>query len=300
MERYAIVGTAPSYAMTPWQDTGLFIASLNDAYQLPEIKRADEWVDLHPLNHFFYPETDATGKRANVFAHQVPYGYYCRPAKHLDWLASQPFPVWLHPDHATQHPASAAWPTARAFPKAAIEAHFGMYFTSTPQWMLGHAVLRGAKEIHIYGIHLATESEYIEQRPGFEFLIGRVLGRGKQTVTVKNGLRRYETPDGMVVLPEASPVLSSTHQYAFQPSPRRKLEPLKWELHKAQIKYSRTVDALKHAKWWSPYVTANMPNETGDLVPTRLKTSTLRDDLWTYEALVADCQDQLARAQAGL
>lgn len=299
LERVAIIGTAPSWRMMPWHDLTLAALSLNDAYQMDGFERADEFYDFHPLDRFFFVPELPAGQKAVIHAHTIPPGHYVRPAKHLDWLATQTIPVWLHPDHATQLPASATWPSARPFPKAAIEAEFGRYFTSSPAWMLAHAIMRGAKEIHIYGIHLSTEQEYIEQRPNFEYLMGRVLGRGKLKTTVSDGLRRYETPDGLIVLPEASPVLGSNFQYAFEVSPRKALEPLKWNAHKAQVKRERRVTALKTANPWVPFVTFEEPGEDGTITKRRMLTSTLQQELWYYDALLADCQEQLARAHAG-
>lgn len=300
MERFCITGTAPTWRMTPWADTGLVIASMNDAYQMDGFERADEFYDLHPLDHFYLVPEAPAGQKAIIYAHQIPHGHYVRPAKHLDWLATQTIPVWLHPDHAAQHPASADWPAARPFPKAEIEDAFGRYFTSTPAWMLAHAILRGAKELHIYGIHLSTESEYIEQRPNFEFLCGCVLGRGKRKLTVADGLRHYETADGMIVLPEASPILSSNFQYAFEVSPRRAVEPLKWNLHKAVVKRDRRILALKQANPWVPFVTFEEPQDDGVVKRRRILTSTVQQELYYYDALVADCQEQIARLAAGV
>jgi hypothetical protein len=116
---------------------------------------------------------------------------------------------------------------------------------------------------------------------------------------VKDGLRHYETKDGIVVLPEASPVLSAPFQYAFQPSPRHGLEPLKWELHKATVKRERTVAALKTAPWYVPWTTIKEPQDDGQIHSRRVLTSTLQQELWHYEAMVADCQEQLARATYG-
>lgn len=274
MERVAIVGTAQSWTQTPWNDPGLKIWSLNDAYRMKGFVRADAWFDLHPMDKFFTVE-DTTQR---VYAHQVPPGFYVRPKTHKDWLGrqAQTIPVWLHPDYRTQHPEAAAWPQARAFPKADIEAEFGRYFTSSPAWMLALAIQQGAKEVHVYGIHLATEHEYIEQRPNFEYLCGRVLGPSRVKTTISDGLRRYETHDGIVVLPEASPVLASDFQYAFQDRPRAHLEPLKWDQHRYTVKRDRAIHALRDAKWYQ-----------------RMKP--LQDAVWQYEALVADTQDQLGR-----
>ena len=244
--RIAIVGTAQSWVLTPWDDPGLTIASLNDAYRLKGFQRADRWYDFHPLNRFFYPPEGG----GQVYAHQVPAGYYVRPKDHVQWIATQKIPVWLHPDYLTQHPDAANWAHAKPFPRDAIQAEFGLYFTSSPAWMMAQAVMEGYREIHIYGIQLATEHEYIEQRPNFEFLIGRVLGKSRMTVTVKQGLRYHETQDGLVVLPEASPILSSDFQYAFETRPRAHLEPLRWELHKIGVKQARLIQALRTRKRW--------------------------------------------------
>lgn len=300
--RIAIVGTAPSWAVTPWQDTSLEIWSLNDAYNIDGFQRADRWYDLHPLDKFYFAPKPANGQKAVVFAHQIPVGHYVRPGEHLDWLATTAIEKWLHPDHATQLPASQTWPNVRAFPKAEIEAAYGSYCTSSPQWMLAHALLQGIRDVQIYGIHLSTEQEYIEQRPGFEFLIGCLLGPGKRRLTRHQGLRRYESEDGVVVLPDASPVLSSSFQYAFQPSPRKSVEPLRWELHKAEVKRNRTIAALRDAKW--PFVARleePIPDHPEGKTQTRwARISTLQQELWYYDALVSDCQEAIGRASAGV
>jgi hypothetical protein len=297
----AIVGTAPSWALTPWQDADMLITSLNDAYNMPGFQRADEWYDIHPVDKFWMTPPPQDGQQVVIMSHQVPFGHYVRPYGHLDWLATQPFTKWLHPDHAKQLPASATWPHAQAFPKAEIEAAYGHYCTSSPQWIMAHLLLRGYREIHIYGIHLSTESEYIDQRPGFEYLIGGLLGPGKRTMSVKNGLRRYESQDGVVVLPEASPVLSAQFQYGFQPSPRRVLEPMRWELHKAEMKRNRMIDALKTA--WGPIARFDepIPNDPENKMRHRVcLTSTVQQELFYYDALVADWQEQIGRAHAGV
>ena len=273
--RVAIVGTAGSWKLTPWNDIDLKIYSLNDAYRMPGFVRADAWFDFHPINKFFHPPSDQP-----VFAHQVPPGHYVRPKDHIAWLGqqAQTIPVYLHPDYRTQHPDAAHWPHARPFPKAEIEAVFGRYFTSSPAWMLALAMLQGATEVHIYGIHLSTEHEYIEQRPQMEHLIGRFLNGPTLTLETKDGLRTYRSGDRTLVLPVDSPVLQSNFQYAFQPRPASFVEPLKWDLHRYQVKASRELAKLRAAKPWTP-------------------TGIIKRDLERYEALIADTQDQMRRMQ---
>ena len=299
--KIAIVGTAPSWDLTPWHDPNVEIWSLNDAYNIDGFQRADAWYDLHPLDKFWMVPPASKDKKTVVFAHQVPPGFYVRPHGHLDWLATQPMPKWLHPSYQTQLATARDWPHAHAFPKREIEEAYGDYCTSSPQWMLAHALLQGVRDVQIYGIHLSTEQEYIDQRPGFEFLIGCLLGPGKRTMTRKNGVRRYESQDGVAVIPEASPILSSRFQYAFEPSPRRHLDPLKWELNKAEIKRNRTVTALRDA--WGPIARFEEPIPNDPNHKTRMRwalTSTLQQELWTYDAMVADCQDTIARESARL
>lgn len=246
IERLAIVGTAPSWKQTPWTDVGLHVRSLNDAYRMPGFARADSWVDLHPINKFHLHDGSP------LYAHQVPVGYYVRPKGHIEWLAEQSktIPVYLHPDYLTQWPAAKDWPHARPFPKAEIEAQFQAYMTSSPAWMVGQALLEGVKELHVYGIHLSTEHEYVEQRPNFEMILGRFLGTDKVTLRRGDGLRYYETANRLLVLPEDSPILSSPFQYGFQQRPRAALEPLKWDLHKVQVKTNRQMQALVDRRFW--------------------------------------------------
>jgi hypothetical protein len=288
-KRTAIVGTAQSWTMVPWADPGLFIMSLNDAYRLAGFQRADAWFDFHPLDRFFHVPQGQTA----IYAHQIPPGYYVRPADHLAWLERQQIPVYLHPDYQEQHPAARDWKHARPFPKKELEAYFGRYFTSSPAWMLALAVESGARDISIYGIHLATEFEYVQQRPNFEFLIGRVLGPSRITVTAKDGMRHYETRDGHIALPEASPVLQAKFQYAFDQRPDAALEPVKWDLHKLQVKHARKVQALRERKWFSPWAVEQWP----DAKPRRALASTVQAELLHLEAAMEDRQQELRRLQ---
>ena len=284
LKRVAILGTAPSHVLTPWHDETLEKWGLNDAYMLG-FPTAHRWYDLHLFHQMtFRPKGDKV-----VRADQVPVGSYVRPADHLDWLRSRPFPVYLQ----EQRPD---WPTARVFPREQILDTFAAYWpwrltrrgeirpgkdyeSSSPAWMLMHAIVEGYAEIHVYGIHLATEWEYVEQRPNFEFLIGRVLGSGKTTETVTGGLRRYESQDGIIVLPEASPILASPFRYAVDVRPRTQLDPLQWDAHRFGIKRERAVTALKTAKWWQ-------------------RKGPLQRDVWHWDGLLVDTQEQIGRFQA--
>lgn len=225
LKRCAIIGTAPSWKQCPWQDTSMEKWGLNDGYLLG-IPHADRWYDLHPTYQMSFRPS---GQRV-VPPQQVAVGAYLRPEGHLDWLRTRPIPVYLpqaRPD----------WPTSRTFPKDEILAFFAPhwplrhhkdgtiapgpdYEVSTPAWMLMHAIVEGYQEIYVYGIHLATQWEYIEQRPNFEWLLG--LARG--------------LTGAKIVLPAAAPICKARYRYAFEPKAdiphqviQRRIEDIKAE-----------------------------------------------------------------------
>lgn len=205
LKRCAIIGTAPSWKQCPWHDMTMEKWGLNDGYLLG-VPHADRWYDLHPIHQMSFRPS---GQRV-VPPQEVPVGAYLRPEGHLEWLRTRPIPVYIpqaRPD----------WPTSRTFPKDEILAFFAPYWplrvtkanavepgpdyeVSTPAWMLMQAIMEGYTEISVFGIHLATQWEYVEQRPNFEWLLGVAAGRGVK-----------------IVLPAAAPICRARYRYAFEP-----------------------------------------------------------------------------------
>src|SRR3990167_1753937 len=148
-KRIAIVGTAPSWVDCPFDDPGLVIASLNDAYLCRDAKgqgmpRVDMWFEQHPFDKFVYRRPD----QKTIYAHQIPPGHYVRPDGHIDWLKTQAqtIPVYLR-----ETPPADWGPNARRFPIEAVKARFGEYWASGPSYMVALAIMEGFEEIHIYG-----------------------------------------------------------------------------------------------------------------------------------------------------
>lgn len=244
-KRVAIVGTAPSWKDTPWDDPTLEIWGLNDAYTL-NFPRIDRWYELHPTHKFHYrPKHERV-----VYADQVPYGHYVRPEGHLEWLqnAAKAIPVFLQ-----DHPPAGWPPNAQRFPVEACEAAFGNYWASGPSYEVAHAMLEGASEIQIWGIHLSTEQEYRDQRANFEHLLGIARGRGIK-----------------VVMANSSPVLKHGWKYGYQPKPA---------MHPAKVKLME----VRHFK--SELITQL------SLMP-RKKASAV-DRLRRLEALEMDCLQRM-------
>lgn len=219
-----IMGTAPSWKLAPWRDPDAHIFGLNDFYLLGPA-RYDRWYDLHPFEKFVYRHPS----KHKVQAHEMPAGTFMRPEGHIQWLAKQTVPVFVQkPDPRVPH--------AQVFPREEIEKHFGTWFDSTPAWILAHAILEGYKEIHIYGIHLATEWEYLKQKPNMAFLCGVAVGAGIK-----------------LVVPRESPLLHSTHRYAFEDDPANGVTNAQRAGERVQQERAAVVNALKASKrWWRP------------------------------------------------
>ena len=244
LKRCAIVGTARSFAMTPWDDQTLEIWGLNDGYML-QPKRITRWYDLHPWHQMHFRTVSAQQGRSSGGGEPIPFGAYLRPQGHLDWLRSRPFPVYTcdsHPDIAN----------GRVFPRDAILQWFAPYWpmrfnqagqvspgpdyeVSTPSWMLMHALAEGYREIVVTGIHLATEWEYVEQRPNFEFLLGVASGLGVK-----------------ILLPDATPICKARYRYAYEPKadlPLQLAHQRIGEIKAEGLKTRQTIAALPSVAW---------------------------------------------------
>lgn len=235
-KRAAIVGTFSTWKLCPFDDPSLYIVSLNDAWTMG-LPRADEWVEIHPLSKMWFRDP----RQRVIDPRQIPEGHYVRPKGHIEWLKKQAatIPVWL------QDEPPADWPeNAKRLPVEQLEEKYGAYWASGPAYMLMNLYDRGFREFHIYGIHLATEKEYVEQRPNWEFLLGRLLGVEVKISTAK-GLRTYEGSNGVkVVMPESCPILKHGWKYAYEPKPTPKPDPEAEEWKAVQQEKQALVTAL--------------------------------------------------------
>ena len=165
--KVAIVGFAPSTMADVrfifddpdfeiWGLNQLYMA-FNPAHNLPAIaERADRWFQIHSRQSY----------DANTL----------RDHSHHDWMAKETrFPIYMQDKHPDI-------PMSVRFPKEKIMAEFGSYFTNSISWEIALAVMEGFKEIHLYGVDMATHSEYAYERPSVEFFLGWARGRGIKLV----------------------------------------------------------------------------------------------------------------------
>lgn len=174
--KVAIIGKAPSSRMiAPYDQPETWeIWSISDNYNV--IPRWDRWFELHELDRYksLYPE------------------YY-------DWMAGLPAgdrPLYV----------SDPWhnlPAAVAFPWQELVKKYGKYFTNSISWLIVFAIeeitaaiQRETGKAHVgpedyrafgaaiglWGVDMATASEYEHQRPSCEWFMGWAKGLGIELV----------------------------------------------------------------------------------------------------------------------
>jgi len=149
--KVACIGTAPSSRMlAPYNDPSWTIWSCSPG-NMGVIPRADAWFEIH--GNLLWPENRHYGE---------PY---------IQWLRQQTFPIYMQDQSLV--------PNATPLPYKELVAEFGPYFfTSSFAWMMAFAMMKGAKEIALFGIDMASRDEYILQRPGAYFFFMEAKRRG--------------------------------------------------------------------------------------------------------------------------
>lgn len=163
--KIGIIGFAKaSRDLAPYDDPSWVFYGVNGVWTVA--KRLDAILDLHaPWIYEWEPSR--------------------RPPGHVAHLQAFSGPVYLieaRPD----------MPTSTSFPLDDVIRHVGRpYLTSSIALAFGLAMREGANEIGLWGVEMATASEYADQRPCLEYLIGLAEARGIR-----------------VTLPEGCPILS--------------------------------------------------------------------------------------------
>lgn len=169
-KKLAIVGFAPSsYAQAPFADDEWDVWTLNEAYTLPGLARADRWFEIH-VRH----EVDISTRDKN----------------HIDWLKKQrAFPIYMIRKF-DDIPMGVAYPLKEIVTYFAAWGNGAKYLTNTISYMLALALWERAhglnqyEYIGVWGVDMAQggtwgqPSEYAEQRPSVEFWMGVAHGMG--------------------------------------------------------------------------------------------------------------------------
>ena len=149
-----IVGFAPSWVETPWDDDGERWG-MNALHKIAPDKPFDRWYQLHDIDEHHKEDR----------------------AEHIGWLRGSKLPIIMWPEHIEKYGKEI--PNAVAYPKDEVIAMFGKYFTNTVSWMVAHALFEDRENIGVYGVDMAQDSEYGNQRPSCEYFVGWARGMGK-------------------------------------------------------------------------------------------------------------------------
>jgi len=136
----------------------------------------DQEFEVWPLNQLYmvFPAIVPFATRWFQIHAKKNYDLAVRDHKHSDWLGLQrTFPIYMQE-------ADPKIPMSVKFPMGSILAkpEFMAYFTNSISWEIALAIYEGFEEIHIYGVDMAQDDEYTEQRPSVEYMIGLAVGRG--------------------------------------------------------------------------------------------------------------------------
>ncbi len=157
-KKVAIIGKASnSQMLAPFEDESWEIWGLSNAYM--EIPRWNVWFELHDWEYH---------RRINP--------------EHYEWLIKD----HGKPIYAFENKYCGS-PCAVKFPLDQVLGMFGdlyngspqfKYWTNSPSYMMALAILQGATHIGMWGVDMAMNDEYANQRPSCELVIGAALAKG--------------------------------------------------------------------------------------------------------------------------
>ena len=178
-DKVYIVGFAPSWSETPWDDEEADLWGMNALYKVAPDKNWAAWFQLHDVKRHHPNDLE----------------------EHIEFLQKGDFVTFMWDKELAKFDI----PKGVAYPREMAIERFDDYFTNTVSWMMAQAMIMGYKEIGIYGIDMAQDTEYGTQRPSCEYFIGIARGMGIK-----------------VTIPETADLLKSYLQYGWDdPSPLR-------------------------------------------------------------------------------
>lgn len=174
LKQIAIVGTAPHRAEAPFTDKTWTIWACSPGN-----------MDLPRFDVFFEPHDMDELRR--------------------DGILQDPYEPWLKTDRGKMMFTDKVYdwiPNCVPLPKDKLVEEFGEYFfTSTPAYMMAMAILQNPDRIGIYGIDMATDEEYLYQRPGMQFFLTECARRKIEVILPPSShltvrYRHYGEPHG--------------------------------------------------------------------------------------------------------
>lgn len=248
-----IIGFAPpSRNNAPWDDLTKDFVGLNEEIAFKDwFKRKPEniaaWLQLHPRQSFTREDNQ-------------------NDPNHWKWLKQKhPFPILMQEEYPDV-------PSSMKYPYDDVVREFGNYFTSSLTYGMAWAYLQGYKRMELYGFNMASNTEYIKQRPNAHYFIGLMRGKGidvyvPSNCTLMQGYAEYAYGDVMIGCRQDLEMLEKVHD--------TKLEAVADKVNNLR----GTANALLDATRFYPELTT----EYGE---TEQKAVTLRDDYYAKKGWV--------------
>jgi len=147
-DKLCIIGSTPSKRDAPYMDDEYDIWAISSAAYSESLgsnkidASTNHWNDVHRIDCLFEMHKEYQDRAGIIFASQLPV-------------------VMLKADPLI--------PLSEAYPVDEIAKNVGDEFTSSVAYMMAYAIHLGYKEINLYGINMAHQSEYAHQRGGVKY-----------------------------------------------------------------------------------------------------------------------------------
>ena len=188
-KQVCILGTAETMTEAPFDDKSWDMWSVASILNNPAAKRVDRVLELH--------DRDSWGLR-------------------IDEINNSKVPVWMwkHYDEI---------PLSEPFPLEGL-SKFRKYFTNSISFLIAQAIVEGYTDIGLFGVHMATTTEYSHQRPSCEYFLGYAEALGIN-----------------LWIPDGADLLKSARMYGFEPATdiTRKLQALNMDMEKKYQMYQQ-------------------------------------------------------------
>ena len=231
--KIAIVGFTTSRDLAPWKDPSFELWICNNLWKFVP----DVWHRLYDLHDDKTIQSDP---------------------EHAAYLtqAQKPVVVWR---------SRPEWPSSISYPKDVVTENLGRYFTNSISWMIAHAIIEGATEIHVYGVDMAQGTEYAAQRPSCEYFLGLAVGMGirvhvPDTSDLLKANAMYGAEDDSALYAK----LNDREQELIQ-----RMTDLQNQLQAANVQFAQLQGALETTRYFKTTWTNPRAQRTGDeqLVP---------------------------------
>lgn len=200
-KKVALCGFAETWKNAPFNDASVDIWGLNELHKY--LPRWNRWFEVH--------DADVLG----VTKRDLSEG---EQKRHLDWLSRDhgpDKPIYMQPQFCDgRFPNAVPWP----IDEMAAKSKRGRYYTSSIAMMLHTAIdyVQDADEkwIGLYGIDLASDSEYGDQRPCAEYYAGLAEGMGIELyIDPKSAMCKAGHVYGFQQPPSAHPMLEAVRNH---------------------------------------------------------------------------------------